>query len=223
MNILYIGSGNSATLVHKIDLTKFDLIICVNNAWKLFENSHFDYWIHSGDFPNHNRPIVKNFTCEISYDQYKNSCENVLRTSKNMEVRSPQHYLGYTIFFQGLYYIIDSLKPTKINLLGFDHDYNPEKSKMWIENGMPTPHNKYLQEKSPDPNQWAVSFFKDYSPDFFYGHGTPDPLRLSENTLIQKFELAIEICNIFNIELVNLSPVESKINMIKKEVLCVKY
>ena len=53
--------------------------------------------------------------------------------------------------------------------------------------------------------------------DFFYGHGTPDPIRLGERQLVSKFQQAIDICERLNVELVNLSPVESRINIIKKE------
>ena len=38
-----------------------------------------------------------------------------------------------TIFFCGLYWIFDELKPEKVSLLGFDHDYNPDKVKKWNE------------------------------------------------------------------------------------------
>jgi hypothetical protein len=50
MNVLYIGSGKSATLFRKLNLDNYT-IACVNNAWRLFDGNKFDVWIHSGDFP----------------------------------------------------------------------------------------------------------------------------------------------------------------------------
>jgi hypothetical protein len=38
-----------------------------------------------------------------------------------------------------------------------------------------------------------------------------------ENKLIKKFKQVIDICEQIDVDLVNLSPVESKINTIKKE------
>lgn len=215
-NILYIGSGNSATLAKNLDLNNYT-ICCVNNAWKLLDNYTIDYWIHSGDFPNENRPSKEqvNFRQEISYSQYKVSSEEFVKKI-NAKCSSPQHYLGYTIFFLGLYWIINTLEPKKINLLGFDHDYNIEKVKKWNENKRPSPQN-YHKEKNQTIKNWSNDFFSGMKEDFFYGHGTPDPLRLGDDHLIKKFRQAIDICKQTGVELVNLSPVESKINIIKKE------
>lgn len=216
-NILYIGSGNSATLAKNLDLDKYT-VCCANNAWKLFEGQYFDYWIHSGDFPNENRPKkgqIK-FKDEISYTQYKVSSEEFTKKIR-AKCTSPQHYLGYTIFFLGLYWIINTLDPEKISLLGFDHDYNSDKVKKWNENNRPNPQNQYWKEKDQTIADWSNSFFAGMDKDFFYGHGTPDPIRLGEKQLIDKFQRAVDICKDLNIKLVNLSPVESKINNIEKE------
>jgi hypothetical protein len=215
MNILYIGSGNSANLYKNLDLSKYT-VVCANNAWRLFSDSSFDYWIHSGDFPREWHPPNKNYIHEISYNEYKNSSVNICNRFE-IKTTSAQHYIGYTIFFQGLYYIMDTLSPTKISLLGFDHDYNEEKVKKWEINGKPTPHNKFLKDSSQSIAEWANSFFEGMQSDSFYGHGTPDPLRLSKKHLVEKFNIAIDIAIRLNIELVNLSPVESDINIIKKE------
>ena len=216
-NILYIGIGKSAELAKNVDLDKYT-VCCVNNAWKLFDNYVFDYWIHSGDFPAENRPKnnERNFKNEISYTQYKVSSEEIV-DKIGAKVKSPQHHLGYTIFFLGLYWIINDLEPKKISLLGYDHDYNDAKVKKWNKSGRPTPQNHYKKEKQQTIKDWSNSFFKDMEKDFFYGHGTPDPIRLGEEHLIGKFRQAIDVCKSLDIELVNLSPVESKINNIKKE------
>ena len=59
-NYLYIGSGNSALNIKDKDLSNFT-IVCANNAWRLFDKSFFDIWIHSGDFPKYNFPKEKNY------------------------------------------------------------------------------------------------------------------------------------------------------------------
>jgi hypothetical protein len=48
--------------------------------------------------------------------------------------------------------------------------------------------------------------------DFFYGHGTPDPLRLGEKHLLEKFEIAKNSAKILGVEIVNCSGVSSAIN-----------
>lgn len=215
MKILYIGSGMSANICKSLDLSKYH-IICANNAWRLFENSHFNTWIHTGDFPHESRPKVKNFDLEISYKEYGQSAINIVNRL-NIKTKSPAHHLGYTTFFNGLYWIMDNHPECEINLLGFDHDYNPNKIKKWNENAMPNPQNKFLKDKNISIEDWAKSFFEGMRPDSFYGQGTPDPIRLGEKHLIEKFNLAIKYADQLNIKLYNLSPVVSKINTIPKK------
>lgn len=48
--------------------------------------------------------------------------------------------------------------------------------------------------------------------DFFYGHGTPDPLRLGMDHLKQKMSQALNLLERLGIEIINLSPVKSEFN-----------
>lgn len=214
-NILYIGSGKSALLYDKVNLEAYT-VVCANNAWRLFQDSTFDYWVHSGDFPGEHRPKVKNYLNEISYREYSKSADEIV---KKLEVfpPSPQHYLGYTIFFMGLYWIMNDLNPDKISLLGFDHDYNQAKVKKWLDNDRPNPQNQYRKPRNQTIEDWSSEFFDGMEKDSFYGHGTPDPIRLGESCLVKKFSQAIENSEKLGIEIVNLSPVESHINIFKKE------
>jgi hypothetical protein len=215
MNVLYIGSGKSATLFRKLNLDNYT-IACVNNAWRLFDGNKFDVWIHSGDFPKENSPIIKNYKTEVSFKEYNNASIEIVK-KLDIRCKSPSHYLGYTIFFNGLYWIMNDLKPKKISLLGFDHDYNPDKVQKWIANNKPNPQNSYLKPSNQSISDWSNEFFKDMKQDSFYGHGTPDPIRLGEDHLISKFQIAIDNAEKLGIDLVNLSPLQSKINIIKKE------
>lgn len=208
--VLYIGSGNCALLAKNKNLSDY-IVVCVNNAWRIFDNSKtFDYWIHSGDFPIELRPTTKNFKFEISYKDYVISSENIVK-KLNIETKSPQHYIGYTIFFSGLYWIFDRILPDEIYLLGFNHNYNKDKADKWLKTGMPNPQNNYLKSSDKSIKQWSDEFFKDYDYDFFYGHGTPDPLRLGYNYLIDKFNLAKINANKLGIKIYNASNLESEV------------
>lgn len=216
MDVIYIGSGKSAKLINQVDRSKYRTV-CVNNAWKLFnENEQFDYWLHSGDFPYENYPKFKNFKTKITYTEYQPAILNLINNLLKIETKYPYHHIGYTIFFQGLYWIFNELKPQNIYLLGFDHDYNQEKVKKWLENNRPNPQNHYLKDKNKSIKEWSEEFFKDFEPDFFYGHGTPDPLRLGEQVIKGKFNLALENSKKLGINIFNASPLESTINIFPK-------
>lgn len=212
--VLYIGSGNSAKLVDTIDTSCY-YIVCANNAWKLFKNSKFDAWIHSGDFPYENRPKKDdiNYKLEVSHKEYSLSAENICKKLQ-ISTKSPCHILGYTIFFLGLYWILDNRPNSDIYLLGFDHDYNSKKIQKWNSNNRPNPQNKYLKPKNQSIAEWSDQFFSGMQKDSFYGHGTPDPMRLGLTHLKQKMQNAITNANKLGVQVVNLSPVESEFNQI---------
>lgn len=216
MNVLYVGSGNSAKLIDKLYLSKYK-VVCVNNAWRLFQDRRFDVWIHSGDFPKENCPKVKMYDKEISAKEYALSTANIAK-KLNMVCKSPQHHTGYTIFFQGAYWIMSELKPDKISLLGFDHDYNQNKVDKWNNHKRPNIQNKFGDKpKNQSITDWSNLFYDGMGIDFFYGHGSPDPMRLGVEHLIDKFNLLKENAKKLNISIVNLSPVTSPINTIPKE------
>lgn len=218
MNVLYIGSGNSAKLIDKLDLSKYT-VVCVNNAWRLFQDSSFDVWIHSGDFPKEHSPKIKMYHREVSAKDYSLSTASIIN-SLNIDCKSPQHYVGYTIFFQGIYWIMNELKPEKISLLGFDHDYNQSKVDKWNEHKRPNIQNKFNnKQKKQNITEWLNLFYDGMETDFFYGHGSPDPMRLGTQHLIDKFEILKKNAQKLNISIVNLSPIISPINTIEKEMI----
>ena len=113
-----------------------------------------------------------------------------------------------------------SLNPKKISLLGFDHDYNPEKVKKWKEAKNPNIQNRFSNKSEKTIKEWGDNFFSNMVPDSFYGlHSTPDPLRLEVNHLIEKFALAEECAKKLDIDLGNLSPVTHGLNPLKKHSL----
>lgn len=208
--ILYIGSGNSAK--QSLDEKYDDCIkVGVNNAWRLFKDSKFDTWIHSGDFPREMSPTIKNYNNEVNYSDYSKSAKKAADYFK-WETTSPQHYGGYTIFFMGLYYILMEMNPSRIGLLGFDHDYNPVKVAKWDNDKRPNIQNQFNKKSEKTIEEWSSNYFKGMDADFFYGHGTPDPMRLGEKTLLEKFEIAKQSAGVLGVDIVNCSGVVSSIN-----------
>src|SRR6478736_8952924 len=113
-DVLYVGSGKSALLSQEID--KANLITCAaNNAWRLFDK--VDVWIHPGDFPRENFAPSDRFKEEVSYQKYQITAKHICN-ELNIPTQYPEQYLGYTTFFNGLYWIICALRPKNIYLLG---------------------------------------------------------------------------------------------------------
>jgi hypothetical protein len=206
-NVLYVGSGNSSLQIKNID-TKNSIVCALNNAYLLFED--FDYWIRPGDFPQDSYPKEKKYKNEITYNDYKKSIFS-LSKKLNWKTDSPEHYIGYTMFFNGLYWIFENLNPSNVYTLGFDHDYNVEKYNKWKELGEPNPQNNYN-------NLDITKEFSEFKNDSFYGISTPDPLRkgLGLEYLKEKFILAQQNADLLNIKLWNLSENPSEVNIFEK-------
>lgn len=219
MDVLYIGSGISA--LQALD-KRYDnhVKVCINNAWRVFENSQFGYWLHPSDFPRENYPPTSNFKEEIGYKQYSQVLEDNKAligleafTGHRLEIS-----MGYTTFFQGLYWIMLGLKPQNIHLLGLDHDYNQDKLAKWIEDGKPNIQNHFNNSKgSKNVNEWAKDYFAEYESDFVYGHGTPDPMRFGEDYIRKFMELAMVNAAKLNISIVNHSRRPSPFNVFPRE------
>lgn len=206
MNVLYIGSGLSA-LQARDEQYRNHIKVCLNNAWRIYEGGEFDYWIHPGDFPTENYPRDVSFRGEINHKAYSHALHQAANRLGfgGLEGFELEKEIGYTSFFQGLYWIMIALSPQQINLLGFDHDYNPQKTEKWKAEGMPQICNNFLNKKEGSVNKWANDFFKAYEADAFYGHGTPDPLRFNAGYIEQKMRLALSSAQLLNVEIVNHS------------------
>lgn len=211
MRVLYVGSGRSAALMSQVDRT--GLTVCaVNNAWRLFTpEAPCQHWIRSGDFPRECRPATRVHEHEVMYKDYAASSAAVAEHLK-CGTRLPEHHLGYTIFFQGLYWIMWTLRPAEILLLGFDHDYDAAKTARWESGGRPGPHNGHLKERAQPLAAWAEDFFQGCEADAFYGHGTPDPLRLGEERLRGLFTQAEAYARRLGVAVWNVSPAPSTLN-----------
>jgi len=83
----------------------------------------------------------------------------------------------------------------------------------------PNPQNNFLKDKSETLSDWSERVFKDYEVDFFYGHGTPDPLRLGEAHLKYKFAFAKQNAAKLGINLYNASSARSEINSFETKLI----
>jgi hypothetical protein len=209
-SVLYVGSGLSALQANEYR-GKVDVCCSVNNAWRALMPTGSDYWIYPGDFPPENFPPNEFKHQRISYDDFQNSAERVFARLGQKYV-FPQHKAGYTIFFQGLYWIFDNLKPKRIYTIGFDHDYSAEKVRKWIEHKCPAPNNKFNGDSPVSVKDWSDNFFSNCPEDSIYGHGTPDPWRLGIDELTEFFNRALECSSQLGIALFNASGITNGLN-----------
>lgn len=217
MKVLYIGSGMSALQAKEHDYQDHT-IVCLNNAWRIYADRPFDYWVHSGDFALENYPPAVNFKEEINYSHYVKASEWI-NEKLGWHHATPEFHIGYTMFFQGLYWIMMALKPTTIGLLGFDHDYNESKVVRWKQAGEPNIQNHFNHpDNFRDIKSWSESFFNGLEPDFFYGHGTPDPLRkgLGLDYIKTKMQLADSVAHQLGMEIVNYSHRASPVEVFRR-------
>lgn len=195
--VLYVGSGPSALKI--ADFRDGRTVVTVNNAYRL--RGEGDFWLHSGDFPNaKNVEVPKELT--VSYPEYSSAAKQIC-LHLGIQTVSPEHYVGYTIFFQGLHWVAWAFRPCRILLLGFDHDYNKAKVEEWNRLGRPNPQNRFagMQGRSAD------EVFADFKPDAFYGHGTPDPMRLPSEYFTDLFPRAEKTLSLLGCEVFNASGV----------------
>lgn len=194
--LLYVGSGKSALEYKNHSLDGVD-ILAVNNSYRAFDCT-IDYYLCSNDFPKNRRP---------QETQYKNILRKpdffygVLSHAKLFQL-SFRPQVGKTIFLDGLYWAM-AKGYSEIYLLGFDHDYNPERVKKW--------QGKYINDQEK-----LKKMFDGIEGDSFYGQNTPDPLRHGENNLKSMFENANKHAIEYQSTIFNLSSKISNFNVFKR-------
>ncbi|WP_426446248.1 hypothetical protein [Siccibacter colletis] len=206
MKILYVGSGLSALQVKRGGYDGH-ITVALNNAWRAFEKAPCDYWIHPNDFPVENYPPAGRFREEIPHRVYNAVIQRSAAAIgiKGVEGFALECFIGYTSFFQGLYWIMANFRPQQIGLLGFDHDYNGAKVKKWEADAKPTIQNSFNGQQETTVQAWAEKYFAGYDTDAFYGHGTPDPLRFGTQYIEKKMQIAQQTADRLGIRLVNYS------------------
>ena len=185
--LLYVGSGRSALEYKNHNLEGVE-ILTVNNAHKAFEN-WVDYYLCSTDFPNKNKSDAKKYGELVLKPKY---FYGVLSHARYFKLPFRPN-VGKTIFLDGLYWAM-AKGFDEIFLLGFDHDYNPNRVKKW--DGKHIGNEEKLKEIFTGKNE---------EPDAFYGQNTPDPLRHGKHNLSQMFEDAKTHASIYGCKIFNLS------------------
>ncbi|WP_456310575.1 hypothetical protein [Serratia proteamaculans] len=210
MKVLFVGSGLSAQQARS-DKYHDHIKVCLNNAWRIYEGGAFDYWIHPTDFPQENYPLHVNYKKEISYKDYAAVLDDGASRLGIIDVTGfeLEKRIGYTSFFQGLYWIMLTLSPDRIGLLGFDHDYNKNKIDKWMSDDKPNIQNHFNNKTEKTIKEWSDNYFQGFETDFFYGHGTPDPMRYGPEYIERKMILAQEKAKILGISIVNYSDRQS--------------
>lgn len=114
--ILIVGSAPSAEIVQHWDLSLFDAVVAINNAWQL--TPAWTHHIHPEDFPPERRPTPQPPQEIITYKDYvpaQNSFGGFL-------------YAGGTMAFTAGYWAMQHFGPSQIAFLGCDMVY-PSKGK----------------------------------------------------------------------------------------------
>ncbi|WP_455818641.1 hypothetical protein [Pseudomonas cerasi] len=220
MKVLFVGSGLSA-LQARSEKYHDHIKVCLNNAWRIYEGDEFDYWIHPNDFPKENYPLGVSYKHEVMHKEYSTVIHEGARRLDIFDVTGfeLEKRIGYTSFFQGLYWIMLALSPERIGLLGFDHDYNKDKIDKWIGDDKPNIQNFFNNKKEKTIKEWSDNYFNGYEKDFFYGHGTPDPMRYGSEYIERKMALAKEKAKVLGISIVNYSDRQSPYTIFERHVV----
>ncbi|WP_296416800.1 hypothetical protein [Pseudooctadecabacter sp.] len=113
MKVLILGSGPNVTQAARWDKTPFDVIVAINNAWRV--RPDWDYLIHPSDFPQDRQPDqVETGQRIITYETYV-PAQNALGGFV---------YAGGTMAFTAGYWALHDLKPTVIAFMGCDMTYD---------------------------------------------------------------------------------------------------
>ena len=113
MYILILGSGPNVTEAAHWPRGAFDLIVTINNAWRV--RPDWDYLIHPSDFPQDRQPdTLQKHQKIITHEAYV-PAQNALGGFV---------YAGGTMAFTAGYWALHALQPTCIAYLGCDMTYS---------------------------------------------------------------------------------------------------
>ena len=114
--VLIVGSAPDAVTIKQWDLSLFDAVVVINNAWRLYDQ--WDYHIYPEDFPEDRHPSkVKPRQTQIIYKDYvpaQNQFGGFV-------------YAGGTMAFTAAYWVLAALKPELMAFIGCDMVYDKSK------------------------------------------------------------------------------------------------
>lgn len=110
--ILILGSGPNVIEILEQDLSGYDKIVVINNAWKVVEGWTDHIFPH--DFPNQNKPqVLKSSQKKVDEKQF-------------VDIQNQYGgfvYAGGTMAFTALYWALGYYSPRSIDILGCDMVY----------------------------------------------------------------------------------------------------
>jgi len=126
--VLIIGSGPNALETRTWPRGSFDVIVAINNAWRVRED--WDYLIHPEDFPTDRRPE------RIKDDQ-------TLIQAPDFVPQQNRYggfvYAGGTMAFTAAYWSLGALRPSVIAMIGCDMTYAQNGPTHFYGRGSPDP------------------------------------------------------------------------------------
>ncbi len=111
-NVLILGSGPNVIQILEQDLSSYDKIVVINNAWKVVEE--WTDHIYPHDFPDKSKPTV-----------FKSS-QNQVDEKQFVSVQNEYGgfvYAGGTMAFTALYWVLGHYRASSIDILGCDMVY----------------------------------------------------------------------------------------------------
>ena len=112
MKVLVLGSGPDAIEVKNWDISRFDAVVAINNAWRL--RPDWTHLIHPEDSPADRRPA------QVSPGQQVITAEDYVPCQNRF---GGFVYAGGTMAFTAGYWALAALKPDSIAFLGCDMEY----------------------------------------------------------------------------------------------------
>ncbi len=117
MNVLMLGSGPNVTDAAGWPRGQFDVIVAINNAWRVRED--WDYLVHPSDFPEDRQPDTLSEGQQIiTYEAYvpaNNAFGGIF-------------YAGGTMAFTAGYWALHALRPKVMAYLGCDMTYDAKQT-----------------------------------------------------------------------------------------------
>ena len=126
--VLILGSAPNVVAVNDIDLSSYDEIIVINNAWQVLES--WTEHIFPYDFPRENKPT--------RYSKSQRAIDEKLFVQRQNEFGGFV-YAGGTMAFTALYWALGEHMPSEIHILGCDMVYSDAGKTHFYGEGAPDP------------------------------------------------------------------------------------
>ena len=126
--VLILGSATNVVAVNDIDLSSYDEIIVINNAWQVLES--WTEHIFPYDFPRENKPT--------RYSKSQRAIDEKLFVQRQNEFGG-FIYAGGTMAFTALYWALGEHMPSEIHILGCDMVYSDAGKTHFYGEGAPDP------------------------------------------------------------------------------------